>query len=198
MGGVILVASIIIWFLGYFPQNEERNAGFDDQITQIENKFTQGTISEPEKDEQIGEIEEQRNTEHQEDSYIGRIGKAIEPVMKPLGFDWKISVSLLSGMAAKEVVVSTLGVLYTGDPDNQESLQTRLVSDVTANGSPTFTPLVVISLLLFVLIYFPCVATIAAIKEESGSWKWGVFSIVYTTGLAWVISFIVYQVGSLI
>lgn len=112
---------------------------------------------------------DQRNIAHQEESYIGRIGKTIEPVMRPLGFDWKISVSLLSGMAAKEVVVSTLGVLYTGDSENQESLETRLVSDTQTDGTPTFTPLVIVSLLLFVLIYFPCVATIAAIKEESGS-----------------------------
>ena len=135
--------------------------------------------------------------EHQEESYIGRVGKAIEPVMRPLGFDWKISVSLLSGMAAKEVVVSTLGVLYTGSSEDQESLEVRLLADKQADGSTTFTPLVVVSLLLFVLIYFPCVATIAAIKEESGSWKWGVFSIVYTTLLAWLISFVVYQVGCL-
>jgi ferrous iron transport protein B len=117
--------------------------------------------------------------------------------MKPLGFDWKISVSLLSGMAAKEVVVSTLGVLYTGDSENQESLGTRLNSETKADGSRTFTPLVVACFLLFVLIYFPCIATIAAIKEESGSWKWGVFSIIYTTILAWFISFAVYQIGSL-
>lgn len=198
MGGVILIASIIIWFLGYFPRNAERDTVFDDQIVQIENQFSQNTLNEDEKDEKIQEIEDARNTEHQENSYIGRIGKTIEPVMRPLGFDWKISVSLLSGMAAKEVVVSTLGVLYTGSPDNQESLQTRLVGDVQPNGLPTFTPLVVVSLLLFVLIYFPCVATIAAIKEESGSWKWGLFSIIYTTLLAWVISFLVYQIGNFI
>ena len=119
--------------------------------------------------------------------------------MRPLGFDWRISVSLLTGSAAKEVVVSTLGVLYTGNADEDEgSLQDRLLSSTNADGSPTFTPLVVASFLLFVLIYFPCVATIAAIKEESGSWKWGLFSIAYTTILAWVLAFLVFQIGSLI
>lgn len=194
MGGVILVASIIIWFLGYFPRDKERELKYDNMITQVEQ---QEGLADEEKSAQIEEIEEGRNTEHQEESYIGRVGKAIEPVMRPLGFDWKISVSLLSGMAAKEVVVSTLGVLYTGSSEDQESLEVRLLADKQADGDTTFTPLVVVSLLLFVLIYFPCVATIAAIKEESGSWKWGVFSIVYTTLLAWFISFVVYQVGCL-
>lgn len=194
MGGVILVASIIIWFLGYFPRDKERELKYDNMITQVEQ---QEGLGDEEKSAQIEEIEEGRNTEHQEESYIGRVGKAIEPVMRPLGFDWKISVSLLSGMAAKEVVVSTLGVLYTGSSEDQESLEVRLLADRQVDGSTTFTPLVVVSLLLFVLIYFPCVATIAAIKEESGSWKWGVFSIVYTTLLAWLISFVVYQTGCL-
>ena len=111
MGGVILVASIIIWFLGYFPRDKERELKYDNMITQVEQ---QEGLGDEEKSAQIEEIEEGRNTEHQEESYIGRVGKAIEPVMRPLGFDWKISVSLLSGMAAKEVVVSTLGaVSYT-------------------------------------------------------------------------------------
>ena len=117
--------------------------------------------------------------------------------MRPLGFDWKISVSLLSGMAAKEIVISTMGVLYTGDSDDQQSLQKRLLSETYTNGTNVFTPLVVISLLLFVLIYFPCIATLIAIKEEAHSWKWALFSLVYSTGLAWVISFVVYQIGSL-
>lgn len=197
MGGVILIASIIIWFLGYFPQDKERDEAFDNEIALIDTQVQNDILSEEEGDVLKGDIEINRNIAHQEDSYIGRIGKTIEPVMKPLGFDWKISVSLLSGMAAKEVVVSTLGVLYTGDSENQESLESRLLSEKSSDGSSVFTPLVVISLLLFVLIYFPCVATIAAIKEESGSWKWGLFSMLYTTALAWIMAFLVFQIGSL-
>lgn len=197
MGGVILIASIIIWFLGYFPLDKTRETETEAQISNVEDLYAQKTINEEQKEELITEIEELQNIEHQENSYIGKIGKFIEPVMKPLGFDWKISVSIISGMAAKEIVVSTLGVLYTGDSENQESLTTRLLNDVQPDGTPTFTPLIVISLLVFVLIYFPCIATIAAIKEESGSWKWGVFSIIYTTGLAWLISFLIFQIGSL-
>lgn len=198
MGGVILIASIIIWFLGYFPQNNIENQEIDSRIEQIEENYTNGLISEEVKTEQIDEQEALKMTDHTEYSYIGRLGKFIEPVMRPLGFDWKIGVSLLTGSAAKEVVVSTLAVLYTGNADeDQSSLQERLLSSTNPDGTPTFTPLVVVSLLLFILIYFPCIATIAAIKEESGSWKWGLFSIVYTTLLAWLISFSVFQIGSL-
>ncbi len=117
--------------------------------------------------------------------------------MRPLGFDWKISVSIITGMAAKEIVVSTLSVLYPGDAQSQESLQTRLKNEKYSDGTPVFTPIVVIAFMLFILIYFPCIATIVAIKEESGSWKWGLFTIVYTTSLAWLIAFLTYQIGML-
>lgn len=198
MGGVILVASIIIWFLGYFPQDKTRDAQFDEQLAQIETQYTQNTISEDEKDALAADVAHHRNTAHQEESYIGQIGKFIEPVMRPLGFDWKISVSLLSGMAAKEIVISTMGVIYTGDSEDQQSLQTRLQQESYADGTPVFTPLVIIGFLLFVLIYFPCIATIAAIKEESHSWKWALFSVFYSTGLAWFVAFLVHQIGLLL
>lgn len=198
MGGPILIASIVIWFLGYFPRNMQREAAFDRQIETIESNFTQNRIDEQAKNAMIADIEHARMTQHQENSLIGQIGKFIEPVMRPLGFDWKISVSLLSGMAAKEIVVSTLGVLYTGNDDNQTSLQQRLKAETYPDGTPVFTPLVVIGFLLFVLIYFPCIATIAAIKEESGSWKWAVFSIFYSTGLAWMVALLVHQIGLLV
>jgi ferrous iron transport protein B len=164
MGGVILVASILIWFLGYFPlQPEQEDASV-----------------------------RQRN------SYIGQIGQAIQPALAPLGFDWKISVSLLSGMAAKEVVVSTLSVLYTGKAEEAElqTLSHRLQQDVHADGTLVFSPLTALSLMLFVLIYFPCIATVTAIARESNSWKWGMFVVVYTCLLAWGVSFLVYQTGS--
>ena len=163
MGGVILFASIIIWFLGYFPRHPEMNA-----------------------------------SEQQKNSYIGTIGQTIQPVLHPLGFDWKMSVSLLTGMAAKEVVVSTLSVLYTGDEEDSQVLSERIKQDLDEEGNPVFTPLIALSLMLFVLIYFPCIATISAIVNESGSWKWGIFVIVYTCVLAWIVSFVVYQTGSLI
>ena len=194
MGGIILVASIIIWFLGYFPRETARTAAFKQQIASIEN--TQ--ISPEEKDKQLQEIEHQMAMDHQENSYIGRIGQIIAPVMEPLGFNWKISVSLLSGMAAKEIVVSTLSVLYTGSDDSEQALTERLLQEKNPDGTDVFTPLVGLSLMLFVLLYFPCIATVTAIVNESHSWKWGAFVIVYTCCLAWVVSFLVYQIGNII
>ena len=193
MGGVILVASIIIWFLGYFPRHSEMGDAFDQQIAEVEN----AELDSKEKTETIAELERLKNMEHQKNSYIGTIGQTIQPVLSPLGFDWKMSVSLLTGMAAKEVVVSTLSVLYTGEEEDAQALSERIKQDLDEEGNPVFTPLIALSLMLFVLIYFPCIATISAIVNESGSWKWGIFVIVYTCVLAWIVSFVVYQTGSL-
>lgn len=154
MGGIIMIASVIIWFLGYYPNHDAYST----------------------------------TAEQQENSYIGQIGKAIEPVIEPLGFDWKMGVGILSGIGAKELVVSTLGVLYTND-DGIESVD-------LADRIP-ITPLVAYGYMLFVLIYFSCIATVAAIKNESGSWKWAAFTICYTTLLAWIVAFLVHQVGGI-
>lgn len=193
MGGVILVASIIIWFLGYFPRHTDMGDAFDKQIAEVEN----AELDSQEKEDTIAELERLKNMEHQKNSYIGKIGQTIQPVLHPLGFDWKMSVSLLTGMAAKEVVVSTLSVLYTGDEEDSQALSERIKQDLDEEGNPIFTPLIALSLMLFVLIYFPCIATISAIVNESGSWKWGIFVVVYTCVLAWIVSFVVYQTGSL-
>lgn len=155
MGGIIMIASIIIWFLGYYPRHD-----------------THESVA-----------------EQQENSYIGQIGKAIEPVIKPLGFDWKLGIGLISGVGAKELVVSTLGVLYTNEGD---------VENVNLSDRIPITPLVALAYMLFVLIYFPCIATFAAIKQEFGSWKWAIFAAGYTTGLAWLVAFTVFQIGSII
>ena len=168
MGGIILVASIIVWALGYFPHNE----------------------SIP-------------REQQQEQSYIGRMGKTIEPVFSPQGFNWKLDVSLLAGVGAKEIVASTIGVLYSGDDsfgdddefsdDNEK--YTRLRQMMIQDG---ITPLAAYAYLVFILLYFPCIATIAAIKNETGSWRWAGFAAVYTTIVAWVASMAVFQLGSLL
>lgn len=155
MGGIIMIASILIWFLGYYPRHDAYES----------------------------------IAEQQENSYIGQIGKSIEPVIAPLGFDWKLGIGLISGVGAKELVVSTLGVLYTNEED---------VENVSLSNRIPITPLVALGYMLFVLIYFPCIATFAAIKQESGSWKWAVFAATYTTVLAWIVAFAVFQLGSLI
>ena len=181
MGGIILVASIIVWALGYFPHNEE-----------------------------LGQQQQQ------EQSYIGRIGKTIEPVFTPQGFDWKLDVGLISGVGAKEIVASTMGVLYSNndsfgddsdynDEDGKYEVQKK---QMTADLQKTYgysdaeaahkASLTAYCFLLFVLIYFPCIATIAAIKGETGSWKWAGFAAGYTTVLAWIVSALVFQIGSLL
>ena len=195
MGGIILVASIIIWFLSYFPRHTENSNSFEQQIAQTE----QAALDDVSKQQQIEKIKRQQAVDHQKNSYIGKIGQFIEPILQPLGFDWRMSVSLLSGMAAKEIVVSTLSVLYTGYADeNNENLSERLLTDTDNDGNRIFTPVTAFGFMLFVLIYFPCIATIIAIKNESNSWKWGFFVAGYTCILAWLVTFIFYQVGNLI
>lgn len=174
MGGIILLASIIVWFLGYYPH-------------------------------QPNETQEQQ----QETSYIGRIGHAMEPVIKPLGFDWKLGISLVTGVGAKELVVSTLGVLYsdqTPKVEKTEEVQPGTAAENSSDDedaglqqalSKSITPLTAVSYMVFVLFYFPCIATIAAIKNESGSWKYALFAVCYTTILAWIMAFLVYNIGNL-
>jgi ferrous iron transport protein B len=129
---------------------------------------------------------------------MGIIGHSIEPVMKPLGFDWRLSVSILSGLAAKEVVVSTLAVIFqTDNHSGKASLVEKIQTQQNSAGKPLFTPLTAFSFMLFILTYFPCIGVVAAISRESGSWKWAAFTVFYTTGIAWLLSFTVYQVGSM-
>ena len=168
MGGIILVASIVVWSLEYFPHHEELTP-----------------------------------QQQQEQSYIGRLGKAVEPLFTPQGFNWKLDVSLIAGVGAKEIVASTIGVLYSGDDSfadddsfsEDTSKYVTLRSQMEADG---ITPLTAYCYLLFVLLYFPCIATIVAIKNETSSWRWALFAAGYTTALAWLVSAIVYQVGSLL
>lgn len=197
MGTVILVASIVIWFLGYFPRQTEAEQQLDSMIEQVEQN---ASLTEEERTEHIDDLKAKYEQYHQENSYIGRLGKMTEPIIAPLGFDWKMGISLLSGLPAKEVVVSTLGVIYTGNPDDsdeaQQVLSERIRSEKRPDGSPSFTPLVAFAFMMFVLVYFPCVATIIAIARESGSWRWGAWAVVYSCALAWLLSFAVYQLGS--
>lgn len=209
MGGIILIASIIVWFLGYFPRESSSTEALKAQIETVTSGYEsdlalldegQTELLAAQRDSELRKLGEQLHREQQEESYIGRLGHAIEPLIRPLGFDWKMGVSLLSGIAAKEIVVSTMAVLYQSayqDENDTAALAQNLKNDKYANGEPVFTPLVALSFLMFILIYFPCIAVIAAIKKESGAWKWAIFTIVYTTGLAWLVSFAVYQIGSI-
>ena len=161
MSGIILICSLAIWFLGYFPNHD--------------------AYSTPQ--------------EQQEHSFIGYVGKAMEPVLEPLGFDWRMGVGIVAGVGAKELVVSTLGVMYADEQPLEEDtsadtrLQKALVKSVTPAGALAF--------MVFILLYFPCIATFVAIKNESGGWKWALITAVYTIVLAWVAAFITFQVASL-
>jgi ferrous iron transport protein B len=162
IGGVILLASVIIWILSNFP----RQTGSGGKAGAHDNSF------------------------------LGMIGRGIEPVMKPLGFDWKLSASVLSGLAAKEVVVSTLGIIYKTDNKTfQNSLVEKLRNETDVTGKSLYTPLVAFSFMLFILTYVPCAGVIAAIRRESGGWKWAGFIVLYTLSVAWLLSFTVFQAG---
>ncbi len=213
IGGIILVASIIIWALGYFPVDYSEKDQLNIKMTELEQQLSTITESEihsqKEKDSlltaigsDISKLNFYMNSMQQENSYIGRIGHFIEPAMRPLGFDWKMSVALLTGVSAKEVVVGTLGVLYqTDNTDNGnhslvQKLQKQTYTSGINIGKPVFTPLVALSFMIFILIYFPCIGVVSAISRESGHWKWALFVVVYTTMLAYLGSLAVYQIGS--
>jgi ferrous iron transport protein B len=200
MGNVILIASILIWALGYFPRDVNFSVDYEAEKLAIQQN---STLGEAEKAVKLKAVDLSKEAERQEKSYIGRMGHAIEPVISPLGYDWKMGVSLLTGLAAKEIVISTMAVLYQADNnenDHQETLKNKIIEQRhntgTLKGQVVFTPLVSIGFMLFILIYFPCVAVIAAIRKEA-NWGWAIFTMVYTTALAWLIAYFVYQIGSM-
>ena len=180
MSGMILCFSVVLWFLSYFPNHN----GYDSVAQQ------------------------------QENSYIGLVGKTIEPILEPLGFDWKMGVGIVAGVGAKELVVSTLGVMYAPEEVQADECQAAAGSDQqeqTADAAPatkghtrlqkallhSVPPAGALAYMVFILLYFPCVATFVAIRKESGSWKWAIITAVYTIVLAWIAAFITFQIASL-
>lgn len=207
IGGVVLIATVIIWALGYFPRKQNFSEDFNGQITELQIEMdSPGTNSETALvlQNQINDLELNKKSEQQLSSYIGQIGQFISPVMAPLGFDWKMTCAIIAGIPAKEVVVGTLGVLFppdvnsVGDHSISERIKNQKQYTGPNKGEPLFTPLIAMSFMLFILIYFPCIGVIATIRKESGKWKYAMFEVFYTTGLAWIISFIVFQVGTLL
>lgn len=215
IAGVILIASIIIWALGYFPQRTDNHQDYELQLASISAKYealressglTPSAIRQFDKAEAMekDQVVAVMKADQQQNSYIGRLGRLIEPVMRPLGFDWKMSVAILTGISAKEVVVGTLGVLYQADYNDSgnqsliQKLRSQLHTHGPKTGLPVFTPLVALSFMIFILIYFPCIGVVTAISRESGNWKWAFFVIIYTTALAYLVSLTVYQAGSIL
>ncbi|MBR4157243.1 MAG: ferrous iron transport protein B [Bacteroidales bacterium] len=199
MATVILVASVIIWALEYFPRDCEKADVIAQEMKSVESNVN---ISEEEKAAAIKSLELQQDAVLSENSYMGRLGHVIEPMVRPCGFDWRMGVSLMTGIAAKEVVVSTLGVLLQASDEEESStsliqkVRTQRWTSGPKEGELLFTPLVAFGFMVFVLISTPCFATIAAVRREAG-WKAVLFTLFYNTGIAWIVSFLIYQIGTL-
>lgn len=164
MATTILIFSVVIWFLGYFPQNKELN----------------------------------NPTAQQENSFIGRLGKTISPALDPLGFDWRMDVGLLAGVGAKELVVSTMGVMYAQGVEVAEGEDLSEDTHLQAALKASISKAAALAFMVFVLLYFPCIATFVAIKNETGKWRWAILSAIYTMLVAWIMAFIAYRLGLLI
>lgn len=195
MGSIILAASIIIWALSHFPEKLGERHPLTKQVssylTEIKKMHNSGNYQNIEHWKAGADsLAKKYEIERQRNSFIGHIGRAMEPIMKPLGYDWKISVSLVTGIAAKEVFVSTVSVLYGAGNDKEDSTHALAASGISQPAA--------LGLLFFILLYFPCVAVIAAIRKETGGWKWALFTVFYTTGIAWLIAFAIKNIAEIL
>ena len=200
IGTIILIGVIIVWALEYFPRETKNTVSLKEKIEDVHQN---GKLSPGEKENVISQLNVQIESDRLINSYLGRFGKFIEPVMRPLGFDWKMSIALVAGLPAKEIIISTMGVLYqTVDDVNSVNLQQKLKNEKFESGKnrgqAVFGTPTALAFLIFILIYFPCIGVVVAIKNESESWKWAALSVFYTTSLAWIAAFLVYQIGHLI
>ena len=189
-GTIIFAACVVVWLLSNFPWNPSYSKDYDLLIKQNLNNS-----------EVVSQLENQKHAEKLEKSYAGNIGKAIAPVFKPLGFDdWKVTVGLVGGVAGKEIMIGTLATLHSVGEASEESeaLRQALSETKRSDGTKLFTPLVAYALMVFILLYVPCMAVVAVIRQETNSWKWALFTIFYTTAIAWIASFIIYQGGKLL
>ena len=201
MGGYILAGSVVVWTLSAFPLNITYSKNYDLEIEQVKTYFqtemetaqeSDKTLLAQKRDVAVAELITRKKAEKAEKSFMGRIGKVVAPIFSPIGIDWRGSVALLTGFVAKEIVVSTMGILYAADErEDSEALKHALLSS-------GMTPIGALAMMVFVLLYMPCLATLAAIRRETASLKWMIFSISYSTLLAWGMAFLVYQGGKLI
>jgi ferrous iron transport protein B len=205
MGTVILAASIVIWFLGAYPKNPELPARFEQEKSRLEASFDAQAAAlkhkenmaalcrnlEQEKAAALTELSRRQQAEEMRQTFIGRLGAAVEPVMRPLGFDWRMSVSLITGFVAKEIVVSTLGVLYEAGEVAGGASET-LQQSLQASG---LTAAAALGFMVFVLLYTPCLATVITLWRESGALKWMLFAVGYQLILAWTVAWVVVHIG---
>ena len=193
-GTVILLCVIGMWALKTFPRDATIAARFDAQRAEL------AAQSPPpaDKDARLVEIDRAQASDTLRQSLAGRIGHSMEPVLRPLGFDWKIGVGILGAFAAREVFVGTMGVVHGvgGDDDEQTgTLRERMAADRWPDGRRVFTPLVCLSLMVFFALACQCMSTLAVVRRETGSWTWPAFLFGYMTALAWIASFLLYQGG---
>jgi len=201
MAGVILVGSVLVWALSSFPRQVDFARDYDEEMQQVQAAYALRLAEAPpeehaglsaEREARLQELRRSRQAEMAEKSFMGRLGRAVEPVFTPLGIDWRGGVALLTGFVAKEIVVSTMAVLYAVEDEQGADALSRALS---ASG---MTPLAALSMMVFVLLYVPCLATIAAIRRETGSLRWTLFSVVYMTAVAWLLAFATFQGGRLL
>ncbi|MEO1336573.1 MAG: nucleoside recognition domain-containing protein, partial [Myxococcota bacterium] len=211
-GTVILACSMVLWALLYFPRQGELSFNAVGEAQSIQTAYRASLMTKhsakhkeemtKRRDKAMQRIADRIQADHLQGSFAGRIGKTIEPVIEPLGYDWKIGVGLLASFAAREVFVSTLGLIYgfgDGIDENSVSLRDRLQREVhTDSGERVYTPLVGLSLMVFFALALQCMSTVAAIRRETNSWRWPVFALAYTASLAWISAFLVYQGGRLL
>ena len=197
-GTVILGINILLWFLATYPRPAEVEQRFEQQRALW--KQTASNPPTPEQAEALQRLEQEESGERLRQSFAGRMGRAIEPVLKPLGFDWKIGIGIVTSFAAREVFVSTLSIVYnagTGDEgDSSTSLAKVMQSERREDGRPMYTPLTSLTLMVFYVFAMQCVSTVAVVRRETNSWKWPLFQTVYMTSLAWILAFVTHQVGT--
>ena len=199
-GTVILGINILLWFLATYPRPAELERRFEQRHALW--KQTAANPPTPEQAEALQRLEQDEAGERLRQSFAGRMGRAIEPVLKPLGFDWKIGIGIVTSFAAREVFVSTLSIVYnagSGDEgDSTASLAKVMQSERRDDGRPTYTPLTGLTLMVFYVFAMQCVSTVAVVRRETNSWKWPLFQTVYMTSLAWILAFVTRQVGTLL
>jgi ferrous iron transport protein B len=190
MGGVVLVFSIILWGLSTYPKDRGIEAEYDGRITTVS---ADASLSPEQKNERTAALEVERDSELIRHTFVGRIGKVLEPLVRPLGFEWRAAVALMTGFVAKEMVVSTMGVLYAVGSDAQEDDQ-----QLRAKMAENFTPLSGLAFMAIVLLYTPCIVALVTLVRELKSLKWSVFSVAYQLALAWLAALVIFQGGRLI
>jgi ferrous iron transport protein B len=191
-GTVIFAVAVVVWVLTYFPRSPDVEAAQVAASAQATATLTGSAL-----EERLGEIENQAAADHLEQSWLGRAGQWVEPVFRPLGWDWRISAAVIAGFPAREVVVAVLGTIYAvGSEAEEQTLQGRLQSAVHADGTPVFTLPMVFGLLLFYAWCLQCAATLAVIRRETNSWRWPIFAWAYMTALGYGGALLIYQLGT--